>query len=68
MKFCKNGKRSPRYLGPYEILKSIKSVSYDLKLPIELALVHPVFHVSMLQKCIGDPASILPLHCLDVDA
>ena len=27
-------------------------------LPNEVALVHPVFHVSMLKKCIGDFESI----------
>ena len=26
-----------------------------------MALVHPVFHVSMLKKCMGDPESILPI-------
>jgi len=36
-------------------------------LPSELALVHPVFHVSMLKRCIGDPVSILPLEALGVD-
>ena len=25
---------------------------------------HPVFHVSMLKKCIGDPESILPIESL----
>ena len=29
-----------------------------------MALVHPVFHVSMLKKCIGDPESILPIEGL----
>lgn len=32
-----------------------------MKLPNELALVHPVLHVSMLKKCTGDPDSILPI-------
>ena len=39
----------------------ICEVSYELKLPSELALVHQVFHVSMLKKCIGDVESILPI-------
>ena len=41
-------------------------VAYELALPAELASVHPVFHVSMLKKCLGDPASILPVEGLGV--
>ena len=32
----------------------------------ELASVHQVFHVSILNKCLGDPASILPVESLRV--
>ena len=39
-------------------------VAYKLALPVELASIHPVFHVSMLKKCLGDPASILPVEGL----
>lgn len=39
----------------------------DLELPRELALVHLVFHVSMLMKNIGDPVSILVLEGLGVN-
>ena len=37
-----------------------------MKLPSKLASVHPVFHVSMLMKCIGDPESIFPIEHLGV--
>ncbi|WMV30164.1 hypothetical protein MTR67_023549 [Solanum verrucosum] len=67
MRFGKKGKLSPRYVGPYEILKRARKVDYELKLPIELASVHPVFHISMLRKCIGGPVSILPLEGLGVN-
>ncbi|WMV15201.1 hypothetical protein MTR67_008586 [Solanum verrucosum] len=40
--------------------KRIGNVAYELELPQELAVVHPVFHISMLKKCIGDPSLILP--------
>ena len=33
-------------------------LEYELRLPNELAFVHPVFHVSMLKKCVGFPESI----------
>ena len=37
-----------------------------MKLPNELASVHPIFHVSILKMCIGDPESILPIEGLGV--
>ena len=30
-----------------------------MELPQDLATVHPVFHVSMLKKCMGDPSLII---------
>ena len=48
MRFGKRGKLSPQYIGPYEVLQQVGKVAYEMKLPNELALVHPVFHVSML--------------------
>ena len=50
MRFCNNGKLSPRYVGPYEILQCVGEVTYELALPAELDSVHPVFYVSMLKK------------------
>ncbi|WMV30225.1 hypothetical protein MTR67_023610 [Solanum verrucosum] len=32
----------------------------------ELAAVHPVFHISMLNKCIGDPSLILPTESIRI--
>ena len=56
MRIGKKGKLSPRCVGPYKILNK---VSYELELPAELEVVHPVFYISLLEKCVGDPASIL---------
>ncbi|WMV37890.1 hypothetical protein MTR67_031275 [Solanum verrucosum] len=67
MSFSKKGKLSPRYVAPYQILKCIGKGACELDLPNELAPVHPVFHVSMLKKYIGDPLSIIPLEGLGVD-
>lgn len=67
MIFGKKQKLIPRYVGPYQILKHIEKVSYELELLNELAPVHPVFHVPMLKKCIVDPVSIIPLKGLGVD-
>ena len=67
MTFDKKGKLSPRYVGPYEVVKRIEKFAYELKLPMEFDLVHPFFHVSMLKKCIGNLVSILPLEGLEVN-
>ncbi|WMV26392.1 hypothetical protein MTR67_019777 [Solanum verrucosum] len=61
MKFGEKGKLIPRYVGPYRILKRIGKVAYELELPADLAAVHPVFHISLLKKYVGDPATIVPL-------
>ncbi|WMV58600.1 hypothetical protein MTR67_051985 [Solanum verrucosum] len=66
MRFGKKGKLSPRFVGPSEILWRVGKVAYELDLPNELPLVHPVFHVSMLKKCIGDPSTIVPLEGLEI--
>ncbi|WMV19459.1 hypothetical protein MTR67_012844 [Solanum verrucosum] len=67
MRFGKKGKLSPRYVGPYRILKRIGKVAYELELPADLAAVHPVFHISLLKKCVGDPASMVPLESVAVN-
>ncbi|WMV09718.1 hypothetical protein MTR67_003103 [Solanum verrucosum] len=64
MRFGKKGKLSPRYIGPYRIAKRIGNVAYELELPQELGAVPPVFHISMLKKCIGDPSLILPIESI----
>ncbi|WMV07712.1 hypothetical protein MTR67_001097 [Solanum verrucosum] len=60
MRFGKKGKLSPRYIGPYRISKRIDNVAYELEPPQELVTVHPVFHICMLKKCMGDPSLIIP--------
>ena len=59
VRFGKKGKFSSLYVGPYKILQRVWKVAHELKLPSELASVHPIFCVSMLKKCIGDPESTL---------
>ncbi|XP_070050580.1 uncharacterized protein [Nicotiana tomentosiformis] len=59
MRFRKKGKLSPRYIGPFEMLEKVGEVTYRLVFPPSLSGVHPVFHVSMLQKYYVDLSHVL---------
>ena len=48
IRFSKQGKLSPRFIGPFEILERVGTVAYRLTLPPSISGVHEVFHVSML--------------------
>lgn len=51
-------KLSPRYCGPYEIVKRIGTHAYKLNLPTHLK-VHDVFHISLLKPYIPSPDHVL---------
>lgn len=41
-------------------------MAYELELPQDLSTVYPVFHISMLQKCMGDASHITPTEDVEV--
>ena len=55
-----------RHVCPYNILKRVGNVAYELELQAELAAVHSAFHISLLKKCVGDPTFIMPLESVAV--
>ena len=64
--FGRKGKLSPRFIAPYEILERVRPVAYCLPLPLELAKLHDVFHVSMLCRYRSVPSHILPIQDIQV--
>ncbi|MCI43671.1 hypothetical protein A2U01_0064909, partial [Trifolium medium] len=52
-------KFTKRFFGPYQIIKRIGTVAYELLLPPE-AQIHPVFHISKLKPYFGTPPSQVP--------
>lgn len=54
MRFGKRCKLSPGYIGPFEILRIVGDVAYELALPPNLSVVYLFFHVSLLCRYILD--------------
>ena len=59
LRFGRQEKLSPRYIGPYKIIERIEPLAYRLVLPEELSSIYIVFHVSMLQWHRSDPSHIV---------
>ena len=67
VRFDKRGKLSPRFIGPFEILKRVDTVTYQLALPPSMSGVHEVFHFSMLRRYTPDPARVVDWGEIEVD-
>ncbi|XP_076950774.1 uncharacterized protein LOC143623849 [Bidens hawaiensis] len=67
IRFCKREKLSPRFIGPFRIMKRVGKVAYRLELPEELKGIHHTFHISHLQKCLADRDAHVPLDDIELD-
>ena len=67
MRFGRRGKLSPRYIGPFQILKTAWEVSYELALSPTFSAIHPMFHVSMLCRYIPDESRVLQYDSIELD-
>ncbi|GJT49500.1 hypothetical protein Tco_0975657 [Tanacetum coccineum] len=67
IRFGKQGKLNPRYIGPFKILERISPLAYKLELPEELSNVHSTFYISNLKKCLSDESLVIPMKELRLD-
>jgi hypothetical protein len=51
-RFVVKGKLAPRYIGSFPIIERYGPAAYRLQLSETLSVVHNVFHVSQLKKCL----------------
>lgn len=47
-------KLSLKYIGPFEVLRQVSEVAYELALPPNLLTARPIFHIFMLKKYVLD--------------
>jgi hypothetical protein len=60
-------KLSPRYIGPFPILEKCGKVACKLELPLSLAGVNDIFHISQLKKCLKAPVDVVLLEVAPLD-
>jgi hypothetical protein len=65
-RFGIKGKLAPRYIESYQTQARRGEVAYQLNLSESLSVVHDVFHVSQLKKCLRVPEEQLPTEDLEV--
>ena len=66
MRFGRNDKLSPRFIGPYEVIEKVGPVAYRLALPPDLEKIHDVFHVSMLRRYRLDPSHVVSSEIIEL--
>ena len=66
MRFRENGKLSPRFIRPYEVIEKVGPMAYRLALPTELEKIHSVFHVSMLRRYQSDPSYVVSSETIEL--
>ncbi|GJV53944.1 putative reverse transcriptase domain-containing protein [Tanacetum coccineum] len=67
IRFVKQGKLNPRYIGPFKVLAKVGTVAYRLELLNQLSRGHSIFHVSNLKKCYADEPLVISLDKIQID-
>ena len=55
----KSKKLTPKFIGPYQILRHVGPLAYKIALPPHLSNLHDVFLVSQLRKYVADPSHVI---------
>ena len=66
MRFGRKGKPDPRFMGPFEILRTVGLVAYRVALAPSLSKVHNVFHISILRKYVFYPSHVVELEPIQI--
>lgn len=67
MLFGRWGNLSPWYVGPFEILRQVGLVAYELALPPAYFAIHPIVHGSVLRWYIPDDSHVLQYELVELD-
>ena len=43
-------------------------MAYELEFPAKRATVHSIFEISLLNKCVGDLTSLVPIECVAMNS
>ena len=57
---------NPKFIGPFQILKRIGPIAYQIALPPDLSNLHDVYHVSQFRKYCFDPSYIIEYDTMHV--
>ena len=59
-------KLTPHFVGPFEIIKKVGVVAYQIVLPPSLSNLHDVFHVSQLRRYVYDTSHVSQVDVLEI--
>jgi hypothetical protein len=65
--FGVKGKLGLSYIGPFEVVRGIRFVAYQLVLPLNLNKIHNFFHVLLLWKAKIDQSRVLPQVPIEIE-
>ncbi|XP_074323245.1 uncharacterized protein LOC141660180 [Apium graveolens] len=65
-RFGKKVMLSPGYIGPFEVLRQVGKVAYELALLLQMQHLHNVFNASLLKKYNVDTSHVIKLEPIEI--